>query len=256
VKADLTSGAYEWIQNGRKQLVRPSDAQQWECRVQNLLPSKFERYAKILHHLEARYENIDNPLTKREAAIVQLPDCSLVRKFVENRRTASSSSRFRWKEIADWMSVPFQAEINHQWFAERLNPNPQCWPRFIWGPADGSLDALERKQVISILTPFTPPQECFFRFAEQPFIATDAPLVFRGHLEQLEPFLLQGQYQFSPEYWWPEDESWCMCSDYDLKFTVAGGRSDLIESLLQNEALETLEVAVDTRVDSLVPMPI
>lgn len=249
-----TDAAFDWIRNGRREMDIPADRSQFQCRVRNLMPD-FERYAKILHFLEAHYEHIDNPLSPREAEIVGLPECHAIKSFVEMKRNRSSSTRFRWQEIADWLNVPYKSEICHEWFVKRLRPNPQCWPSFIWGPSDGYLDPVERRDLISTLKRFTRNEECFFRFAEMPFIATDTPLLFSGQLDELETLLVKGGYQFSPEYWWPADHSWCVCSDYDLTFTVVGGASSLIEALLQSERLEVLEVAGHTRVDSLVPMP-
>ena len=64
-----------------------------------------------------------------------------------------------------------------------------------------------------------------------------------------------GDYQFSPEYWWPPNRAWCVCSDYDLMFTVVGGSRHLISALLKSDVLECLEVTPQTRIDSLAPMP-
>ena len=244
---------FEWIKRGRENVVSPADRNQWQCRVRNIVPPIFQRYAKILHCLEAHYEHIDRPLSDREAEIVGLPDCGSVKTFVEVKR--SKGPRFRWKEIADVLEVPFAAEITHGWFAKRLEPNPQCWPRFIWGPAEGNLDVEERDELLAVLKPFSGSQQCYFRFAEMPFAGTEAPILFAGSLEDLQPFLLEGKYQFSPEYWWPEDHSWCVCSDYDLTFTIVGGSASLIDRVLRIEGLETTEANTDTRVDSLVPMP-
>lgn len=41
--------------------------------------------------------------------------------------------------------------------------------------------------------------------------------------DEVRTFLTEGKYRFTPEYWWPTDCSWCLCSDYDLMFTVVGG---------------------------------
>jgi hypothetical protein len=219
------------------------------------MPPSFERYAKLLHRLDAHYEDIDHPLTEREQVILSIPRCTVIREFVETKRTTSSGTRLRWRELSELLNVPFEPEINHNWFAERLQPSPQCWPRFIYGPSEGTLDMAGCAEVANILTPFAPSQECFFRFAEMPFIATDAPLLFQGRLDEVQQFLTNGRYQFTPEYWWPTDQSWCLCSEYDLAFTVVAGPSQLIDALLRNDVLEVLEVTHGTRLDSLVPTP-
>jgi hypothetical protein len=97
--------------------------------------------------------------------------------------------------------------------------------------------------------------ECFLRFAEMPFITTGKPLLFHGVLHELGAFLKEKAYQITPEYWWPPNNDWCVCSDYDLKFTVVGGSRELIANLLKNDVLECLEVQSHTRIDYLAPMP-
>jgi hypothetical protein len=234
----------------------PFGSQAWTCRVENLIPPRFEKYVKILHWLEAHYDNIDNPLTPTENALLGIPACEEIRGFVESRRADVANRRFRWCEIAARLRVPFGAEINHEWFVERLRPTPQCWPRFIVGPAEGNLNVDERTELTRILELFTVGGNCSFRFAEIPFTATETPILFRGKLHELNTFMSEHTYQFSPEYWWAEDHSWCVCSDYDLAFTIVAGPSALVEAVLKSDVLEAVSVGENTRVDSRVPAPI
>lgn len=247
--------AAEWILGGRVPQRVPFDSHEWTWRVENLIPPRFEQCAKILHWLEAYYDNIDNPLTPTENAILGIPACEEIRGLVESRRTDAASTRFRWREIADCLGVPFQPEINHGWFAERLRPNPQCWPRYICGPDEGGLNVDERTELAQILASFTAGGNCSFRFAEIPFIATDKPILFEGKLDELNTFMSEHSYRFSPEYWWPNDHSWCVCSNYDLAFTIVAGPSALIEAVHKSDLLEAVSVTANTRVDSRVPPP-
>jgi hypothetical protein len=64
-----------------------------------------------------------------------------------------------------------------------------------------------------------------------------------------------GGYLVGPEYWWPTEKNWCICSEYDLSFTVVAGPGNLIARLLASQVLECIEVTPDTRIDSLAPMP-
>ena len=47
----------------------------------------------------------------------------------------------------------------------------------------------------------------------------------------------------------------CVCSNYDLGFTIVGGDADLIDRLLRSDVLECIEVTPETRADSLVRIP-
>lgn len=244
---------FEWIRTGRDEFL-PRDDSNWRSFVSNLIPKKFDAYAKILHGIQARYENIDNPLSDREIALLKIPPCARLRSFVENLRKQHLGSRIRWETLTQLMNVPFAAEICHEWFRARMEA-PDCWPRFLYGPDDGNLNDDELLQVLSVLRPFTGSQDCFFRFAEIPSIGTDKPILFRGPLDELSTFLSNRKNQLTPEYWWPANHNWCLCTDYDLTFTILGGSRELIDTILKNANLESLEVTPRTRIDYRAPIP-
>ncbi len=244
--------AFDWIRRSRKKLANSKNDGWAGNLVSHLMPPIFEAYAKVLHGIESCYENIDNPLTPNEISILEIPACEELRSLVESRRAQARGSRIKWKELAEVLNVPFTHEICHEWYRKKLDEG--CWPRFLYGPADGLLNSEECRALISILQPFSGDGQCFFRFAEMPFIGTDKTLLFQGALDKLESFLKSGAYQFTPEYWWPPNRSWCVCSDYDLMFTVVGGPRKLISALLSSDVLECLEVTSQTRIDSFAPV--
>ncbi|HEY2914988.1 MAG TPA: hypothetical protein VGK21_16600 [Candidatus Angelobacter sp.] len=245
--------AFDWIRCGRSELTKYKDEGWTGTFVSHLMPPIFDAYAKILHCIEADRENIDKPLTPREISILNIPPCEELKSFVESRRVKApdSTTRIRWRELAEVLDVPFAPEICHEWYRKKLGA--ECWPRFLCGPADGVLSTEECRELVSVLQLFSD-NECFFRLPEMPFIGTDKTLLFRGTLDELETFLDSGAYQFGPEYWWPPSRTWCVCSDYDLMFTVVGGSRKLISALLSSDVLECLEVTSQTRVDSFAPM--
>jgi hypothetical protein len=132
------------------------------------MPATFEAYAKILHRIEACYENIDKPLSPDEMGILKIPSCAELKSLIESRRDDPGRPRIRWRELAEKLNVPFTSEINLEWYAKQLERG--CWPRFLWGPNEGLITREECTQLVSVLEPFTANGECFFRFAEIPFI--------------------------------------------------------------------------------------
>lgn len=245
---------FEWIRRGRDELLA-SHNPSWKGNfVSHLLPKSFEAYAKLLHSIEANYENIDNPLAESEIAILKIPPCKKLRSFVESLRDERRDSRIRWETLAHLFAIPFKSEICPEWF--RLSMEEEgCWRRFLCGPGEGNLDGKELAELLSVLRALTGTQDCFFRFAEMQFITTDKPILFRGVLDELPTFLAEGKYQFTPEYLWPADRSWCVCSDYDLTFTMVAGSRELISGVLKNATLEALEVTTQTRIDNYAQMP-
>jgi hypothetical protein len=245
---------FEWIQSGVAKLLSSKDPQWKGNFVSHLVPPKFEAYAKILHRITANYENIDKPLSNREIAILRTPPCTELRSFVDALRSKGEGLRIRWQKIAELLRMPFSSEICHDWFRKRLG-DPACWPRFLYGPLEGSMDSEELSEVVSLLRRFTGEQECFLRFAPIPLAYNDGPLLFAGALDEVAGFLKENEYRFSPEYLWPSDRTWCVCTDYDLTFTIVAGRRNLISAVVSSSALEALEVNQQTRIDSLVPIP-
>ncbi len=185
------SADFDWIGKSRQPIPDKVDSKNG-VGLSSVLPLQFERYAKILHRLDGHYENIDQPLPAEEMEILQMPDCGEVRDLAIEKRRSSPKSRIFWKDAARALGVPFAPEINHGWFARRLDPYPDCWPRFIRGPAEGNLDPDECGELVRVLRSVTEDQECFFRLAEMPFIATDQNLIFAGALDEVEGPLVKG----------------------------------------------------------------
>lgn len=246
--------AFDWIRQGRDEQLR-SKTLDWKGNfVSHLLPPVFESYAKLLHKIEGHYEFIDEPLSPPENAILRIPSCEPLKSFVRSRRAdPQESSRIRWKELAELLNVPFSPAINHEWYRKKL-PDPWCWPRLLSGPSDGHLSQEECETLVSVLKPFTAKQGCFFRFSDIPFYTRSGePQLFRSELDEVSEFQIEKRLSF--EYWWPSDRSWCVCSDYDLQFTIIGGRSQLVSALLLDRVLECVEVNLQTRMDVFAPMP-
>jgi hypothetical protein len=66
--------------------------------------------------------------------------------------------------------------------------------------------------------------------------------LFEGPLLDATAFAIPGREVQSPNLWWSDDHSWCVASEIDLPWTYVGGPRDLIDSLLQDDRLELLEV--------------
>lgn len=47
----------------------------------------------------------------------------------------------------------------------------------------------------------------------------------------------------SPSLFWPQDHAWCVATEVDADFTLVGGSSDLIVTILDNPDLEAVRIA-------------
>jgi hypothetical protein len=246
---------FDWIRTGRDELASGRTPDWRGNFVSHLIPPVFESYAKLLHGIQAHYEFVDQPLSAAENAILRIPTCEPLRSFVEGRRADPRGSRIRWKELADLLDVPFAPAINHEWYRQKLK-DPWCWPRLLSGPDEGYLSEEECQALASRLKSVVDGEDCFFRFSDIPFYApvrAGEPQMFRGTLDEGCDFKKEKRLSF--EYWWPSSRSWCVCSDYDLKFTIIGGGRNLISTILLDRLLECIEVTPQTRVDSFAPLP-
>jgi hypothetical protein len=241
----------DWITGSRTE--KGSDPASKGVFVANLIPPIFETYVKVLHWIDACYDDIDNPLSQPEKTILKIPSCEPLRSFVERRRTASLGNRIKWKELTELLNVPFVPEICFEWFRRRL-ADPWCLNRFIGGSRDGRKK--ECAALVSTLTQIYGENECFYRFSDIPFLhptLENEPRLFTGLLREICDFQQSRNMEF--EYWWPADRRWCVCSDYDLSVTIVAGDKQLISKLLANEVLECIRITTQSRVDSRAPIP-
>jgi len=247
--------AFDWIRSGRTELDK-SKTLDWAGNfVSHLMPPVFEAYAKVLHRIDVHYDFVDNPLSASENSILRVPSCEPLKSFVEGRRAESMGNRVRWKELAELLNVPFAPTINHAWYRNKLQ-DPWCWARFLRGPDDGYLSREECQALILTLKSVAGSEDCFFRFSDIPFYApvnSGKAQLFRGTVDAVCDF--QEERRLCFEYWWPPDQSWCVCSDYDLPFTFIGGRPNLVSALLLNDVLECIQVTPQTRINVFAPMP-
>lgn len=244
---------FDWIARGRMQTTPRENNPDWSGNtVRHLMPPTFEAYAKIFHRLEAHYENIDNPLSDEEIAVLQVPGCTPIRALVERVRERNEGTRVRWREAAESLGFPYVPGLSDDWFRTRLEPG--CWPRFIYGPGEGYLEEDAYMEIASLLSEADDSKYCFYRLPEIPFVATDQPLLFQGTLIEVNSIPTIGTWK-APEYWWPSNHEWCICSDYDLSFTFIGGPRELISRILKSKEIEAIEVQPDLKVDYFAPMP-
>ena len=251
MQACLDVMAFEWIRSGRDTL-RGHDESGWRGLC---FPPATEDVPHLCEGVPPNrrvLREYRSPFVAEGKWILRVPACGELRSLIVKLRANLRGARLRWKEIAEALKVPFEPELNLEWFRAKLETG--CWPRVLRGPDEGSLDAEECSALASVLRPFTGNQGCYFRFAEMPFVGTNKQLLFHGALEEVSLFLGEKTYQFTPEYWWPADRSWCVCSDYDLMFTVVGGSQHLISRILKDSFLETTEVTPSTRIDFYAPM--
>lgn len=210
-------------------------------KVGNVIPPGFEAYARILHPAF--------------------------------RQNGDMLSPVRWSEVTEWSGGKMHPEV--------------AWPRFAGSAESGARpydlspdqDTLPHERALGIgelLAEFTSlPNECWFCLwtgfgflkllnrssLSLPIVHCPSReyLLYSGTLESLDSFwhgprphrpwsIINRNYQ-SPNYWWPNDVSWCVATPIDIESSFIGGGTACIDKILASDEFEALPVGLDSRLD-------
>lgn len=184
--------------------------------VSELVPSGYEAYLRIFHRFEA---------------------------------TDGSGRSRTWQAWAEDSAVPFHAELSHC----RLRGEARSSGRPLWLTEEGALDDASRQALTRVLAEVSGDQDVYFAYDLAALLwGEDGPLIRRASLAGLETVREEAKDvvgDSGPEFWWPQDRSWVVTTDYDLLSTYVGCSTETAELLLGDDELETLPVSPETRVD-------
>lgn len=184
--------------------------------VSELVPSGFDAYVRIFHRFEA---------------------------------TDGSGRTRTWQTWAEGAGSSFHPELSHRTLPEEFRSPGEP----MWQTEAGVLDDLSRGALVRCLAAVTGEQRVYFAFDLAALLqGEDEPLVRRSSLADLETVreeVADRVGEAGPEFWWPEDRSWVVSTDYDLLSTYVGCSVTTAERILDDNELEALPVTPQTRVD-------
>jgi hypothetical protein len=145
--------------------------------------------------------------------------------------------RLRWSELANRLDVDP--------FGRRLPPCGQSfpyasWPANIAPPAEGSLDREQFVRLIDRLGSAGTVSDVLAFYGTAVTGELDDLTLLRGTLDELEALYDDERFPGSPSNIWPVDRAWFVYTDYDLSGTKVSGNANLIDSLLEDDDLETV----------------
>ncbi len=235
---DLTH--YTWI-NEETSLITPGNS----ITVAHCIPHRFAAYCKILHPIYA-----DPSVQDKTETWADLLDEAARHGTTITVELGSPSTehRIRWRDLLPQLGRDFHPNVTAYTLSRAFKE--QGWPRYLIGPHEGTLDELSCTRFVELLRPFTGHQDCFFHYVIYATSTRESDLLYRGKLhEAIQTLTWDEPVTGSPTYWWPEDKQWCLCTDYDLTFTLVGGSEALIHALLADEFLESVPVSTTSPVD-------
>lgn len=228
---------FKWIKNEIKPIISSSDEEYIGNTVGNLLPNNFSRYIKILHPM---YK--DKLFTDKNILWAESFDTEVI-----------PGERILWRQLAVEYNVEFKPEINTNAF---LKENSGRWPRYLLAPDEGTLEKEQVDEIISILKSLNC-EKYFFYYDWLKILDWNQDKLFKGSLEDVYELMkleeigvaFDENERFSPSYWWDMDRTVCICTDYDLGFTIVGCNNELFTKFMNIKCLECIEVTYDTRID-------
>lgn len=240
----------QWL---KERLIPRSPDESRISRVSTILPCGFEAYGKVLHPIVEHPVDFEFPIDlTKDTTYNDLWQLQKAPRFkgldelaLERRDAQGLGKRVRWRQLFEERGLAWVPEINGHSFAHQTGGS---WPFYLQGPDEGFIGPELMARLVGLLAPFTGENECYFFFV---MMATEdyQDKLFRGRLHDLLASFPGIQPYQTPTYCWPDDQSWCLCSDYDLEFTLIGGSRALISKLLTNSFVEAIEVLESTRVD-------
>ncbi|MTD31267.1 hypothetical protein [Planomicrobium sp. YIM 101495] len=223
--ADLQK--FQWI----KDETVPIDFDHWTgSRILNLIPDRFRHFCKIIHPIRIDPTVEDEQIMWHEIDPVNY---ELV-----------LGERIRLKDLAEKYDLPLTKELSLSSISHKLGGIP----RYLIGGAEGEMEIEEVNALVDVLQPYTANQNCYFYYdllKTSDYVHT----LFHGNLQDARTLTLQEGLYGSPSYWWPDDRSWCIYTDYDLNFSLFGGSHELVKTLLAHSYLECIEAEAETRID-------
>lgn len=199
-------------------------------RTLDLLPRHFAAYAKVLH------------------PVFELPPDDHASTIGEPERDSlwsiPTTPRVRWTEVARRIGVPFDKElpatVDREWPDDSVSNEGSLSPAIV--------GRLARALACSTTEEVT----CWWWAVAAMAFLPSSEVVEHGLRDALCRVQIFTLAEFlrchdvpSPSYWWPTDRAWCVCTDWDLHFTVVGGFAVAIDQLLADPEIEGFRVGAD-----------
>jgi hypothetical protein len=160
--------------------------------------------------------------------------------------------RSPWAEVASRKGIPLRGakfdgrEVPpcYRWEASRGHQDViNGVPVQGLAPTEGSLGKGDLETLIPVLAVNTSStrMQGAFSFVYQHLDDGSQLAVTFDLATMLTAMLAKSDQQFTPEFWWPEDRSWVVWTDWDLMGTKVFGGHGLVQQLREHPDIETLD---------------
>lgn len=219
---------FEWISMNLWELGRRPDGGEGHT-MRHLLPDHFEAYYKIMH-----------PIYRDTSILDEEIQWSNESEFDERNLI-----RIKWLDLCQKYGVEYNKYLSSNSFQRVFRDG---WPRYLLGAIQGELESDLRDALVEILVQFCSTNRWYYKF----FLCSTKDFeeaLYVGDRKYLAAIQSVAEAKSGPEYWWPEDQSWCVCSDYDSQFTIVAASKNAIAEIRACQQFEGFDFSALDRID-------
>lgn len=196
----------------------------------------FPGFVRILHPMF----RMAGPLPAAEgldARILNLlPGNAEIVSFNHSTEVPVEGIRQFWPQVFEAMDLEFDPE-------QAESPPPWDWPADLTHPSEGSLDERVAETLPALLARFARGEVLVSYFLPVPNLdgSSESP-VFRLRLPEPPDPDGHEYVRGYGEYWWPDDLTWVVHTDYDSCATVVAGPERLLQAVLREPWFEAYRI--------------
>lgn len=189
------------------------------------------------------------PFHKYEAGSIVPPTYEAYARVLHPAQGPSGS--VSWAEIANWSGRVYHSAMQFERIATPIQGKGRSAKPWI-DPAAYTLPMHQAKSLANLLASFTTTSDHVWYLVWDGH--GDVPptcrqrvrgwernyLLYRGAIGDIGGGRISEHHRDAPEYWFPDDKSWCVATDMDLFWTYVGGSRACIDAVLNSPDLEAV----------------
>ncbi len=116
------------------------------------------------------------------------------------------------------------------------------WPKYLWFPAEGECESEELRFILSHVKELYGDTKVYYHYCYLKTTNCEKDIIFSGNLSGFDELINEQDIYYNPTSIYPENQEWCIVSDYDLPFTYIGGTKELIDRITHNNEFEIFRI--------------
>jgi hypothetical protein len=164
-------------------------------------------------------------------------------KLTEKQVEEKDFQRLTWTEFFKVFNKEFELNTANSTSVEiQENLRKKEWPVHIWYPEEGNCETPELKFMLSKIEKTLGDSTVDFFYGLLKTEKWENEIIYRGRITEFESLKSKDDIRDNPTAMYPDDQSWCIVTDYDLPFTYVGGSKEFIHELTEGSEFDIYEL--------------